>query len=208
MKKTVIILISICLTINTAGFGQNQNSVETLQKLTIVKKSSTDSITHNENAADTNKIKVKETKHSKIVVILDGDTITQEEFKLMFNNGFFSDNNVDIIVLKEPSTTSMYPINSSNGIIVITTKPKYDILVFDEGYNSFLATQPSKEFYSLSELKAKNNIWAAEWNRRCLNPMQYNPQIYEATINYDNNIEYGLDVEYKLYMFFRYMKLN
>jgi hypothetical protein len=35
--------------------------------------------------------------------------------------------------------------------------------------------------------------------------MQYSPQIYEAKIDYNPQNEYGLDVEYRLYMFFMYM---
>lgn len=85
-------------------------------------------------------------------------------------------------------------------------KEEYEVIVFDPGFESFLATQKSKDFYSEWTLKAKNTLMVNEWNSRHLNPMKYNPNIYEVSIDYDSKIEYGLDVEYQLYMFFRFME--
>lgn len=45
-----------------------------------------------------------------------------------------------------------------------------------------------------------------EWNYRHSNPGRYNPHIYEAAIDYDSKTDYGIDVEYTLYMFFRFME--
>lgn len=85
-------------------------------------------------------------------------------------------------------------------------KEEYDVIVFDAGYESFLATQKSKDFYTESFLKAKNMLMVNEWNYRYRLPRQYNPNIYEVSIDYDTNTDYGLDVEYKIYMFFRFME--
>lgn len=85
-------------------------------------------------------------------------------------------------------------------------KTGYEAIVFDPGFDLFLTTQPSKSFYSEPFLKTKNTLMVAEWNYRVNNPMRYRRDIYEIKIDYDPNIEYGIDVEYTLYMFFRFME--
>lgn len=112
-----------------------------------------------------------------------------------------------ISVLKEPWQKGIF-CNLPPSVIVITTKPKqeYEVIVFDAGFEGFLATQKSKEFYSETFLKVKNTQMVIEWNQRHKQPSRYNPDIYEVNIDYDPKIDYGLEVEYQLYMFFRFME--
>lgn len=112
-----------------------------------------------------------------------------------------------ISVLKESWQKEIF-CNPPTNVILITTKPKeeYEVIVFDPGYESFLATQKSKEFYSEATLKVKNTQMVIEWNSRHHQPLRYNPDIYEVSIDYDPKIDYGLEVEYQLYMFFRFME--
>lgn len=91
-------------------------------------------------------------------------------------------------------------------VILIVTKLKYEATVFDPGFDSFLATQQPKEFYSEANLKSKNTLMVAEWNYRYNQPFRHDPQIYEVKIDYESDIDYGLEVEYKLYMFFKFME--
>lgn len=84
-------------------------------------------------------------------------------------------------------------------------KTEYEAIVFDVGFELFLTSQHPKQFYSQSTLKSKNTLMVAEWNLRHNQPIRYNPAIYEVNIDYDPLIDYGLDVEYTLYMFFRFM---
>ena len=98
----------------------------------------------------------------------------------------------------------MHPINKPV-TISIKLKPIYEAIVIEPGYESFLVTQRPKDFYTESSLKAKNVFLVSEWNYRCENPMLYSPMIYEAKIDYHPQNDYGLDVEYSLYMFFKYM---
>lgn len=91
------------------------------------------------------------------------------------------------------------------GTIVITTK-KYETIVIAPGFESFLATQQPKGFYSESSLKTTNALMVSEWNIRQKQPLVYDPKIYEEQIDYDPKTDYGLDVEYILYMFFRFME--
>ncbi len=96
-----------------------------------------------------------------------------------------------------------------NGVIEITMKPKeeeYEAIVFDAGFETFLATQKSSSYYSETYLKGKNRAMVTEWNIRHSLPSLYNPDIYEVNIDYNPTIDYGLDVEYTLYMFFCFME--
>jgi len=117
-------------------------------------------------------------------------------------------------VLKEAGEIEAYGEEGKNGVILITTiefakknkKEEYEVQVFSPGYEGFLATQKSKDFYTESFLKAKNMLMVSEWNQRYRQPGHYDSNIYEVSIDYDSKTDYGLDVEYGLYMFFRFME--
>lgn len=98
---------------------------------------------------------------------------------------------------------------NSKPIVLITTRAfadTYEATVFDAGFESFVATQKSENFYSEETLKTKNIFLVNEWNSRCSQPLAYNPEIYEAKIDYDSTINYGKHIEYTLYMFFKFME--
>jgi len=111
-------------------------------------------------------------------------------------------------VYRDEEAVALFGTQGRNGVISISTIPptEYETIVFAPGYETFLATQKSKDFYSESYLKTKNVQMVSEWNYRCNTPSVYNPKIYEATIDYNAQTDYGIDVEYELYMFFRFME--
>lgn len=123
---------------------------------------------------------------------------------------------VDISVIKEKEKLIKYGDEGKNGVIEVKVKDidkyrdllkeEYETIVLAPGFESFVTTQPSKPYFTESWLKSKNAPMVTEWNYRHGNPSQYNPSIYEEVISYDNKIDYGLDVEYTLYMFFRFME--
>ena len=104
---------------------------------------------------------------------------------------------------------SIYSQHNLNGTIVITTKdsnyelPEYGLAVLDLGYESFLAMQPVAGTYSLNYLQNKNQRYVSVWNQRVISG---NPEIYEMSIDYDSQTYYGLEFEYKLYVFFKFME--
>lgn len=139
---------------------------------------------------------------SEVIFILDGIPTDTAELKNLCPD------DIESIYLLKESLDEMMCHNSKKRVVVITTKKdEYEAIVLDAGFDTFLATQQSKDFYSLSTLKIKNALLVSEWNSRCQQPFLYDPSIYEAVINYDPKVNYGLDVEYKLYMFFKFMQL-
>lgn len=82
---------------------------------------------------------------------------------------------------------------------------EYDLIITDPGFESWLATQPPAEFYSQQYYENWNQRYVTEWNIRHSNPLRYGG-FYETQINYDPNVDYGLELNYKLYNYFRYIE--
>lgn len=85
-----------------------------------------------------------------------------------------------------------------------TDSLEYRLLVFDPGFDAWLAMKPPKEFYQKSFYELKNRLYVSEWNQRYLNSR--NSSLYETFIDYNLNTDYGLDFNYRLYYYFRYFE--
>ncbi len=98
--------------------------------------------------------------------------------------------------------------NNTEGVVRIANDSlEYEIIIIDVGFESYLHTiaKPAS-FYSQSYYEIKNRFYVIEWNIRAHNPLRYNSSIYENVIDYDPNTDYGLDVNYKLYNYFEFVK--
>lgn len=83
---------------------------------------------------------------------------------------------------------------------------EYEIIIIDPGFSYFLnAIARPEGYYSLSYLENKNRFLVTDYNQRVRQPFRYDPSIYEMEINYDPNIDYGYEVNYKLYNYFVYL---
>lgn len=84
---------------------------------------------------------------------------------------------------------------------------EYEIIVLDSQYEYFLnAIAKPKNFHSESYYKNRNIFYVTEWNARHNQAFQYNPNLYEVSIDYRPNIEYGYEFEYRLYNFFKFIE--
>lgn len=97
--------------------------------------------------------------------------------------------------------------NIAQDITFEQDEEEYDLIVSDPDYEIYLKTiaQPMNH-YSESFYRSKNQFYVIEWNLRHNNPLRYNPNIYTSYISYDPNIEYGLNFEFKLYNFFKFVE--
>ena len=86
----------------------------------------------------------------------------------------------------------------------LTDSLAYELLIIEPGYDVFLATQPPKNYYSETYYKIWNTRYVLEYNQR----YRFGPhrELYENEINYDSHIEYGIDLEYQLYYYFRFFE--
>jgi hypothetical protein len=81
---------------------------------------------------------------------------------------------------------------------------EYRLIILAPGFDSWLATKPSKEFYSNEYYEQKNRLYVAEWNHRYLSIQ--NNDLYDNYIEYKLNTDYGININYKLYYYFRYFE--
>ena len=86
---------------------------------------------------------------------------------------------------------------------------EYEIIIIEPGFNSWLlGTARPEGYYSQEFMEGRNRIYVSEWNNRVLQPQRFSPQLYEMQINYDPGVDYGYEVNYKLYNYFIYFQLT
>ena len=83
---------------------------------------------------------------------------------------------------------------------------EYEIIILEVGFQNWLVTQRPMWYYSLNILENRNRYYVLEWNRRVQNPQLFNSNLYFQFIDYDPAIEYGLEVNYMLYMYFEFFQ--
>ena len=84
---------------------------------------------------------------------------------------------------------------------------EYEIIIIEPGFNYWLQSIARPEgYYSQSYLEKRNNVYVIAWNQRVLQPLRYDPNLYELQIDYSPNIDYGYEVNYKLYNYFIYFQ--
>ncbi len=93
-----------------------------------------------------------------------------------------------------------------NPVTISNEALEYEIIIMDNGFETYLLTRSKPMgYHSENYLEIKNQFYVSIWNSRVLNSLNYNPNIYESTINYDPNTHYGLEVNYKLYNYFKFV---
>ena len=108
--------------------------------------------------------------------------------------------------VKKPSISNTV---AQDTVRIANDSLEYEILIIEPGFNSWLASTAKQEgFYSQEYLENRNRIYVVEWNQRVLQPQRYNPNLYELQIDYNPNINYGYEVNYKLYNYFIYFQLT
>ena len=101
------------------------------------------------------------------------------------------------------------PKLESDTIRISNEKLEYEVLIFDIGFSTwFNSFAKPRNYYSQSYLESRNRVWVLEWNRRAMLSSQYNPNLYEMSINYEQNIDYGYEVNYMLYNYLVYFQLK
>lgn len=92
-------------------------------------------------------------------------------------------------------------------ISISSDKTEYEIIIIEPGFNTWLNSIARPEgYYSQNFLENRNYLMVMEWNQRVLQPARFNPNLYELQIDYSQNIDYGYEVNYKLYNYFVYFQ--
>jgi hypothetical protein len=80
----------------------------------------------------------------------------------------------------------------------------YELIIFDPGFDAWLAVQHPKNFQTKEYYELKNRFYVQEWNNRYLSSK--NDGLYGNFIDYRPATDYGLDLNYRLYYYFRFFE--
>ena len=104
------------------------------------------------------------------------------------------------------STTGNQGAEKGDTIRIKNDSLEYEILIIEPGFYNWLVTQQPRGFYGQQFLEARNQMWVMEYNRRVMNPQQFDPNLYQQQINYQFGIDYGYEVNYLLYNYLKYFQ--
>jgi len=92
-------------------------------------------------------------------------------------------------------------------IHIANEETEYEIIIIEPGFYIWLQTIARPEgYYSQQYLETRNQIYVQEWNSRVVQPQRYNSSLYELQIDYQHTMDYGYEVNYKLYNYFIYFQ--
>jgi hypothetical protein len=84
-------------------------------------------------------------------------------------------------------------------------KDEYEVTIIDNNFDRwFLTNGKPVNFYSREYYRSKNIFYVSSWNSKVTQRYRNSP--FEEPINYDPSIDYGLDVDYKLFWYFKYIE--
>ncbi|HZK09349.1 MAG TPA: DUF6146 family protein [Bacteroidales bacterium] len=106
-----------------------------------------------------------------------------------------------------PEASAQHHPKSAADSLMITSvdSTEYEIAIIATGFDSWLIGHAKPRWYYSNEYyRTKNNYLVSKWNRRVRETMHQEP--YEYLIDYLPGIDYGLEVNYQLYWYFRYIE--
>lgn len=104
--------------------------------------------------------------------------------------------------------TSFNSATGTNDTIRIANEElEYEVIIIDPGFNSWLATYgKSRNFYSQDYMEQRNRVWVSQWNQNVISgPYTH---LFEMSIDYNNNTDYGYEVNYLIYNYLTYFQLT
>jgi len=97
----------------------------------------------------------------------------------------------------------------SDTVSISSDDSDYEIIIIEPGFNAWLLSRAQpRGFHSQQWLESRNELLVQSWNQRNLQPMVYDPNLYELRIDYDPHTDYGYEINYKLYNYFLYFQLT
>ena len=88
---------------------------------------------------------------------------------------------------------------------IVNEELEYEIMIIDPGFNSwYLSYARPRNYYSQNYLEARNRDWVIGWN----NLFMRGSRIIDMSIDYQNNTNYGYEVNYMLFNYFTYFQLS
>ena len=107
------------------------------------------------------------------------------------------------------TTEDQHNLTQQDTVRIANDDVEYEIIIIEPGFNSWLLSTARPEgYYSQDYLENRNRQYVIEWNNRVFQPQRFNPNLYQIQIDYDYGVDYGYEVNYKLYNYFIYFQLT
>ncbi|CAM4070962.1 DUF6146 domain-containing protein [Flavobacterium antarcticum] len=105
-------------------------------------------------------------------------------------------------------TTTFDTGTSKNDTIRIANDElEYEVIIIDAGFNGWLASYAKpRNYYTQNYMEQRNRLWVNQWNQNVISGPRRD--LFEMTINYQSNIDYGYEVNYLLYNYLTYFQLT
>lgn len=105
------------------------------------------------------------------------------------------------------ATTFDKSTSKNDTIRIANDALEYEVLIIDAGFNSWLASYAKpRNFYTQNYMEKRNRTWISQWNQNVISGPRRD--LFEMTINYDNNTDYGYEVNYLIYNYLTYFQLT
>lgn len=97
---------------------------------------------------------------------------------------------------------------ASDTVRIANDELEYEIIIIDPGFNTWLASQARpRNYYNQQYLEARNRMWVTQWNIN-VNSGNRNRDLYQMSIDYRSDIDYGYEVNYLLFNYLTYFQLT
>ncbi|MES2544776.1 MAG: DUF6146 family protein [Bacteroidota bacterium] len=104
-------------------------------------------------------------------------------------------------------TNKKEAVSKNDTIRIANDELQYEVIIIDPGFNTWLNSRAyPRNYHTQSFLENKNRLYVGEWNNRVLQPQRYPANLYEMSINYDSNVNYGYEVNYLIYNYMIYFQ--
>ena len=96
-------------------------------------------------------------------------------------------------------------VPNENLVIEENNDEQYELIILDPGFNSWFVTNAKPiSYYSPSYYENKNKIYVTSWNDLYYQYGGRGP--FENKIDYDFTKDYGVELNYKLFWYFKYVE--
>ncbi|MCX7549732.1 DUF6146 family protein [Xanthomarina sp. F2636L] len=100
-------------------------------------------------------------------------------------------------------------VTKNDTVSIANNDLEYELIIIEPGYNIWLETRARPiGYYEQDFLETRNKQYVDAWNERVLHPLNYPSGLYDSQIYYDKTVDYGYEVNYKLYNYFIYFQLT
>jgi len=103
------------------------------------------------------------------------------------------------------TSTQRVPVASSENIHIEEEEEQHELIILDPGFETwFNQNARPVGFYSKSYYESQNERYVAAWNNLYQTYGGNSP--FENQINYDFTKDYGLELNYRLFWYFKYVE--